>query len=143
MANTPPEGLDWSLVRDDFLAAGSDDVPSADEATWSMSVSCSLSNSSRLLGRAPVAFTSRFSGREPMYDGTGEDIDDEATFGVEANDEARALLTWTDHWQAGLVATLIVYATREEFERGLSEAIECHRDYELEDVVEDGLEKYL
>ncbi len=136
MANTPPERLDWSLVRADFVDAGSDDVPGDDRATWSMSVSFSLSNSSRLLARAPVPFTSRFSGRDPMYDGTGEDVDDESTFGIEANDEARALLTWSDHWQAGLTATLIVYATREEFERGLDEAMECFRDCEFEDAIE-------
>lgn len=113
--------FDWSPLLADFAAAGADPVVRHEDG-WSLSLYCALTSAPRLLAHAPAAFTERASGREPLYDHTGEDVDDETVSGVSASDEALSILTWVDHWQAGLCATLAVYDQRAAYESALCEA---------------------
>lgn len=87
-----------------------------------------LTNEHRLLADAPAPFTSRHHGREPMFDSSGEDVDDESTCGVEASDQGRAVLSWSDDRQAGFTGMLTVYPSVEEYRQGLEAAIAESRE---------------
>lgn len=124
MPHPAPTPLDWSLLLADFAEARAEPVEHEPDGSWRVEVICGLASPTALLARAPVPFTTHERSRDPMYDDFGADVEDETTSGVEASDDARAIFTWADHWQAGLCATLAVYATEARYRAALEAVLE-------------------
>ena len=105
---------------------------------WSVSGLCSASSVRDLTDVAPGVWHHVASVEEEMIDNSGEAVDVEWTAGVHVARGERAVLAWCEHWQAGLYASLTVYATDEAFEHGLAGARAELRDADYDDEEGDG-----
>lgn len=92
------------------------------DGRWSIRVPLTSATLAELLARTPCEFESHWSGREPMLDASGADVDDETTYGVWSCEAERAIVAWSEHWQAGVSVTLTVYPTEAGYRDGMIEA---------------------
>jgi hypothetical protein len=82
-----------------------------DDGGWSISCDYALATWAGLLEGAPARVDEIATARTPLLDGYGNDVEDEMTFGVSVCNETRTVVTWSEHWQAGLSLTLSVSAS--------------------------------
>jgi hypothetical protein len=100
-----------------------DDEPVRDtDGSWSLSGFWSRGSARAILSDAPGTWVSLAYVEDEMIDGTGEAVDLESTSGLEIARDALAMFAWTDHWQAGLHATLQVFSSLEELDRAAARA---------------------
>ena len=118
----------WNRVIEAFGAEDGDPPRQRPDGRWSVSVSGAITSLGRLLSGSPGEFRQPAFDRVPMFDGCGQDVDDESTGGVLANADACAIVQWSDHFQAGLTATLTVYPSAEAFAEALEGALSSHRE---------------
>ena len=90
------------------------------DGSWSIAIECSMAPLYRLMASTQTAFEAVVFDEVELVDGYGQAIDVECASGVLMNQAQRAVLVWQDHWQAGLFATLTVYADEQSFARSLS-----------------------
>lgn len=105
----------------DVAAAFGNDAESHPDGSWSISCNYSMVGLRELLARAPCSFRPEGSHDDWMNDGTG-DVEIECSSGILVSPEARAIVEWSEHWQAGLSATLLIYPTEELYHHALRQA---------------------
>lgn len=87
------------------------------DGSWTLDLTYGLWDLRRLLVRAPVSFKAV----EASEDWWG-DCHLESEAGFHASRDGRAIVTWSDHFSAGMSATLRVFTSVERFDAALSEA---------------------
>jgi hypothetical protein len=94
-----------------------------EDGSWTLDLTFGLSELRQLLRDAPVEFTA-------------VDVDQvwvlqqhvEVEAGIHVAREARAVLSWHDHFAAGLGVSLSVYATDERYDAALAAARDTHAE---------------
>ena len=108
----------------EVIEAFGEDAVTDSEGNWSVSAVGEMGNIGDLLRAAPCSFRSEEYASEELHDQFGQGVDVESEGGRLVSREGLAVVDWSDHWQAGLSATLTVYATLDAFLRASSEGEE-------------------
>jgi hypothetical protein len=88
------------------------------DGSWTLDLTFGLTPVGTLLRHAPVKFSSVASGQDWWLD---QHLESEG--GVAVASEARAIVTWSDDFAAGLNATLRVFASRAAYDAAVFEAL--------------------
>ena len=93
------------------------------DGSWCIDLTFGLCDLNVLLRAAPADFAAVKSGQDWWLD---QHLENEG--GILVARDARAIIEWSDHFSAGLNATLHVFTSEERYEAALSEARERHAD---------------
>lgn len=123
----PPSWLPVAIVLQ--KASGIVEGKHDPDGSWFIDLSYGLSAVSDIVRAAPAAFAAVKSGQDWWLD---QHLENEG--GILVARDARAIIEWSDHFSAGLNATLHVFTSDERYEAAVSEARERHADnYDEED----------
>lgn len=98
------------------------------DGSWSMTLGCGLCGIGDLVALAPVQLKVSDSGADWWLD---QHLESEG--GVLIADADRVLLTWTDHFAAGLMVTLNVFADRARYTAAVEQARSTHAEVYCDD----------
>lgn len=109
---------DWSTAFDRLVAEHRATVRTSN-GVIAVTFDCVLTTAERVLGVVPGVWTRIEHEERELIDFTGSPVDVELTYELWACDGERAIFTCVDHWQAGLLGTLCIYATDAEYHDAL------------------------
>jgi hypothetical protein len=82
---------------------------------WSATIDGSMSSASAIVAALPGSWELDCYEEEELLDAAGEGIDLEWTAELWIAEDERAIFACVDHWQAGLIGTLTVFADEAAF----------------------------
>jgi hypothetical protein len=101
---------DWSTAFEVLVNEHRATVRTRD-GVCALTFDCVLTTSRNVLACVPGEWTLIEHEERELIDFTGSPVDVELTYELWACDGERAIFTCVDHWQAGLLGTLCIYAT--------------------------------
>lgn len=101
---------DWSTAFEELVTKHRAKVRTAD-GVCAVTFDCVMSSAQTILAIVPGVWTLIEHEERELIDFTGSAVDIELTYELWACDGERAIFTFVDHWQAGLLGTLCIYAT--------------------------------
>lgn len=101
---------DWSTAFDVLVREHRANVRTSN-GTIAVTFDCVLTTADSVLRVVPGVWTLIEHEERELIDFTGSPVDVELTYELWSCDGERAIFTCVDHWQAGLLGTICIYAT--------------------------------
>ncbi len=105
----PINMTDWSTAFERLVGEHRATVRTSD-GTCAVTFDCAFTTAEQILAIVPGVWTLIEHEERELIDFTGSPVDVELTYELWACDGERAIFTCVDHWQAGLLGTLCIYA---------------------------------
>ena len=112
----------WNKTVEAFVADGG--AVDIEDGGFSVHLGYSTQQLAQLLADAPVRFRESSSDSIDITDQYGQGVGEEASWGLATADTAMALVTWHDHFQAGLSARLQVFTSSAAYHHAVAKAEE-------------------
>lgn len=130
MSSLDPAWMPVALAFND--AFGVVRAARAPDGGWVLDLSCALADVDDLLRSAPAPFVPVANEQDWLLD---QHLESEG--GVLVASEVRAVVSWSDHFAAGLHATLRVCASAEAYEDAVAEACAGLRGHSADEATDD------
>jgi hypothetical protein len=101
---------DWATAFERLVEDHRAKVRTSD-GVCAVTFDCAPTTVQKILAAVPGRWVLIEHEERALIDFTGDAVDIELTYELWASDDERAILTSVDHWQAGLLGTLCIYAT--------------------------------
>lgn len=92
------------------------------DGTWVTRCTASMAPLERVLSHLPGTYSLADARSDDQHEATGTGDDGDSDRGVFSCDAERAIVTYMDHWQAGLFAAVATYATDARYREALASA---------------------